>query len=525
MVIRSPYPDPEIPDVSLPDFVFAATAGRGTKAAIIDGSTGRQMSYQQLASAVTDAAWGLRSRGFARGDVLAICLPNSPEFVIAYYAVLSASGAVTTLNPACTEAEAEAQLTDARARWLVTTPELAEKLSGAAATARVQETFVVGGSGAGAFESLLVNTADATPLDVSPDDVAALLYSSGTTGLPKGVMLTHRSLVAGVCILRSPEPVRRDDLVLAALPLYHISGMEIVMNHALASGATLVTMPRFELEAFLGIIDRYRITRVVVAPPIVLALAKHPVVDSYDLSSLRVLMCGAAPLSGDLARACAQRLGCRVKQGYGMTEVGPVCITPDDGPDKPASIGPPAPGVQCRIVDVATGRDVADGLTGELLTRTPAAMRGYLGNLAATAATIDGDGWIHTGDIVRSDVDGWFHVVDRVKELIKYKGHQVAPAELEAILLAHPAVADAAVVPSPDSEAGEVPKAFVVRRGSIDGDELLAFVAGKVSPYKKVRRLEFIDAIPKSASGKILRRLLVERERAAAALELVGAGL
>jgi acyl-coenzyme A synthetase/AMP-(fatty) acid ligase len=195
-----------------------------------------------------------------------------------------------------------------------------------------------------------------------------------------------------------------------------------------------------------------------------------------------------------------------------MTEAGAICMAPDNGPDRPESIGPPLPGVECRIVDPATDMDVTPGHTGELLARSPAQMRGYLGNEEATAATIDPDGWLHTGDIVRADPDGWLHVVDRVKELIKYKGRQVAPAELEQILLSHPAVTDAAVIGCPDEEAGEVPKALIVARGQVEPHQLLTFVATRVAPHKRIRRLEFVAEIPKSPSGKILRRLLKERE-------------
>jgi acyl-CoA synthetase (AMP-forming)/AMP-acid ligase II len=291
--------------------------------------------------------------------------------------------------------------------------------------------------------------------------------------------------------------------------------MQVTLNLALHEGATIVTMPRFELETFLRLVQQYRATRIDVVPPIVLALAKQSVVDDYDLSSLRVITSSAAPLGGELARSCAARLGCRVKQGYGMTELGGAThCAPDTGRDDPESIGAALPGVQCRVVDSVTGADVGPGEHGELLIRTPAAMRGYLNNPAATADTVEPDGWVHTGDIVVQDADGWFRVVDRRKELIKYNAYQVAPAELEAVLLSHPAVADAAVIASPDERSGEVPKAFVVLSSPASAEELLDFVAQRVSPYKRIRIVEFIDEIPKSASGKILRRLLVERDRA-----------
>jgi acyl-CoA synthetase (AMP-forming)/AMP-acid ligase II len=518
-IIRSPYPEVEIPDVSLVEYILGRAEERGDQPALIDAATGKVVSYAELGAAARRIASGLLARGLARGDLFAIWTPNSLEFVLAYYGVLSAGGAVTTISRAATEREASAQVRGSGARWLLVAAEAAQKLPGVLASTNLREVFMAGESAAGTLVASLME-ADAEPpaTEVSPDDVAVVLYSSGTTGLPKGVVHTHRTLVAALCSQQVAVPLRSDEVELAALPLSHIAGMHVVMNHTLAAGATLVVMPRFDLEGFLGAIERYRVTRAVVAPPVVLALAKDPIVERYDLSSLRVLKSGAAPLDGDLARTCAGRLRCRVNQGYGMTEAVACTFAPDEGPDKPESVGPPAPGVECRIVDWATGADVAPGEAGELLVRSAFLMRGYLGNEAATAATIDPEGWLHTGDIVRIDSDGWLHVTDRLKELIKYKGYQVAPAELEAVLLSHPAVADAAVVGSPDQEAGEVPKAFVVVRETASADELLAFVADRVAPHKRVRRLEFVEAIPKSPSGKILRRLLVDQERASGQL-------
>jgi len=337
-------------------------------------------------------------------------------------------------------------------------------------------------------------------------------------------MLTHRQLVASLCQTMVPHQVGAGDVVAGVLPMFHIFGMQVTMNATLRAGGTLVTIPRFSLDSFLGALEAYRVTRAELVPPIVLALANHPAVDDYDLSSLRVIASGAAPLGPDLARACAARLGCRVKQGYGMTELGGAShLAPDTGRDDPESIGPPIPGVECRIVDTATGADAAPGQRGELLVRTPAAMLGYLNNPQATAATIDTDGWLHTGDIVTVDEQGWFRVVDRAKELIKYKGYQVAPAELENILITHPGVADCAVVASPDPEAGEVPAAFVVLRPGCTADGLLDWVAERVAPYQKIRRLHITSQIPKSASGKILRRVLQDQERAAVSQALAGA--
>jgi acyl-CoA synthetase (AMP-forming)/AMP-acid ligase II len=356
------------------------------------------------------------------------------------------------------------------------------------------------------------------------EDVVVILSSSGTTGLPKSVQLTHFNLVALVCQVAALEGIGEDDPLPGYLPFFHIFGVGLTLNLALAQGARSILMPRFELVPFLRAVQDHRMTHVYIVPPIALALAKQPVVDDYDLSSLKTILCGAAPLGEEVARACETRLGCRVKQGYGMTETGPTHWSPDDSdPAKIGRVGPCTPNTECKIVDVLTGGELGEGEEGEIWVRTPAMMKGYRNRPDETARTIDVDGWLRTGDIGSVDIDGYLTVVDRLKDLIKYKAHQIAPAELEAVLLAHPAVADAAVIPSPDDEAGEVPKAFVVLKSEASADDLMAFVATRVAPYKKVRRMEFVAQIPKSSTGKILRRMLVERERAAHSL--VGAGL
>jgi acyl-CoA synthetase (AMP-forming)/AMP-acid ligase II len=525
MIIRSSYPDVEIPEISLPGFVLEQAAQRGAAPAVIDGLTGRTLSYRDLAAAVRRVAAGLRAHGVAKGDVLGLCAPNGPEFVITYYAAASAGAVITTMNPVATGHEMAAQLAAAGARWLVTTSEVfEEKGRRAAADAGVRETFAFGeADGATPFTSLLGSAQAGSLPGLSPDDLMLLPYSSGTSGLPKGVMLTHRQLVASLCQSVVPHQVRADDVVVAVLPMFHIFGMQVSMSLTLRAGATLVTLPRFSLDSLLGVVEAYRVTRAELVPPIVLALAKRPEVDRYDLSSLKIILSGAASLGPDLARACAERLGCRIGQGYGMTELGGAThLAPDTGRDDPESIGPALPGVECRVVDTVTGADAAPGQRGELLIRTPAAMLGYLDNPQATAATIDADRWVHTGDIVTVDDQGWFRVVDRAKELIKYKGYQVAPAELEAILVTHPCVADCAVIGSPDPEAGEVPKAFVVLRPGCTSDGLLAWATQQVAHYQKIRRLEVVDQIPKSAAGKILRRVLREAERAAQTQTLTG---
>lgn len=506
---------PDVPDLTLPEFVLGAAYQHGGKRALVDAATGHELSYAELADAVREVGAGMSARGIRPGDVLALCTPNCLEFAVTWLAATSAGAIVTTVNPLCTEEEISRQLRQTGVRWLVTTAGLVEqKLNAALGGTTIAETFVIGEGVAGTtpFGSLRA-TADAPAAPVTASDVALLPTSSGTTGLPKSVELTHRNLVASLCQTSLVHQVTEDDVVIAALPLFHIYGLQITLNLPLAAGATVIILPRFELAAFLRAMQDYGVTRAEVVPPMVLGLVTADVVDGYDLSALRLITSAAAPLSADLARACARRLGCRVKQAYGMTEVsGGTHIAPDDGPDRPESIGPALPGVECRVVEPGVGADLGPHEPGELLVRTAAVMRGYLGNPQATAATIDADGWLHTGDIVTVDKNGWFYVTDRVKELIKYKAYQVAPAELEALLLTHPAVADAAVVRKRNALAGEVPEGFVVLRTPASADELMAWVGERVAGYKRVRQIEFTDHIPRSPAGKILRRLLVEQD-------------
>jgi acyl-CoA synthetase (AMP-forming)/AMP-acid ligase II len=329
------------------------------------------------------------------------------------------------------------------------------------------------------------------------------------------VMLTHHNLISNLRQMEGLDYFTSEDTLLCALPLFHIYGLVVILNMGLYQGSTIVMMPRFDLEQFLQTVSKYKVTLAHLVPPIVLALSKSPLVDEYDLSTLRAVFSGAAPLDENLTRACMQRLNLKIRQGYGMTETSPVTHSSPANPDlvKHGSVGVPAPNTECKIIDLETGTALPAHKEGELCVRGPQIMKGYLNRPDATTATIDRDNWLHTGDIAYADEEGHFFIVDRAKELIKYKGFQVPPAELEALLLTHEAVADAAVIPCPDEEAGEVPKAFVVLRGTATEAELLEFVAQRVAPYKRIRFVEFIDKIPKSASGKILRRMLVQAEK------------
>ena len=513
MPFRSQYPDTDIPSISFPDFVLGGVDGEDGRPALVDGVTGRSLSFGDLRTQVRRLAAGLSTR-VHKGDVVAIWAPNSPEYAVVFHAVISLGAILTTINPAYMNQEAAFQLRDANAKLLITTAALSERALEAVGTTGTAIPVITIDDAPG-LESLASVAIDADPPEVVIDpavDTAVLPYSSGTTGLAKGVMLTHRNLVANLRQLDAFE-VRDLPAFVAVLPFFHIYGMVVIMNFGLMRRATIVTLPRFELEAFLKVLQEWPIPLAHIVPPIAVMLAKHPVVDRYDLRRVKWLFCGAAPLGVELTAAIRARLNITTRQGYGLTETSPVThLTPVDGV-RDGKVGLLVPGTECRIVCTETGQDIEDQRPGEVLIRGPQVMKGYWNNPEATAATIDSDGWLHTGDIGCIDEDGYLTVVDRLKELIKVKGFQVAPAELEALLLEHPQIADVAVIPVADEEAGEVPKACVVARGPLTADDVTDFIAPRVAHYKRIRQVEFFESIPKSPSGKILRRVLVARER------------
>ena len=523
--MKSTSPDVAIPDVSVAEYTLRHAARLGDKPALIDGPTGRTITYRQLADGVRRAAAGLHARGLRKGEVLAIYSPNVPEYAIAMLAVASLGGITTTANPLYTADELAKQLKDSRARFLVTVPPFLDKASEAAKASGVEEVFVFGtADGARPFAGLLQAGDQPPAVRIDPArDIVVLPYSSGTTGLPKGVMLTHRNLVANLCQcegMQNFEAFGERDVTMAVLPFFHIYGMVVILMLGLAGGGTIVIMPRFDLMDFLGLVQKYKATILPLVPPIVLGLVKHPAVAQFDLSTVRLVFSGAAPLGEEMAKELSAKLGCPVVQGYGMTEASPVThLSPTRNvPIKPGSVGRIVPSTEVKIVDVVSGAEVAQGREGEVLIRGPQIMQGYLNQPEETAACLDREGWYHSGDVGYADPESYFYIVDRTKELIKYKGLQVAPAELEALLLTHPAILDAAVVRKADEEAGEVPKAYVVLKPD-DGakataaDAIMGWVAQRVAPHKRIRHLEFIDQIPKSASGKILRRVLIDREK------------
>ncbi|NHI08974.1 4-coumarate--CoA ligase 1 [Streptomyces sp. KO7888] len=522
-MFRSEYAD--VPPVDLPihDAVLGGAAAFGDTPALIDGTDGTTLSYEQVDRFHRRVAAALAEAGVRKGDVLALHSPNTVAFPLAFYAATRAGASVTTVHPLATAEEFAKQLKDCAARWIVTvSPLLATARRAAELAGGVQEILVCDSApGHRSLVDMLGSTAPEPSVAIDPaEDVAALPYSSGTTGTPKGVMLTHRQIATNLAQLEPSMPSGPGDRVLAVLPFFHIYGLTALMNAPLRLGATVVVLPRFDLEQFLAAIQNHRITSLYVAPPIVLALAKHPLVADYDLSSLKYIVSAAAPLDARLAAACSRRLGLPpVGQAYGMTELSPgTHVVPLDAmaDAPPGTVGRLIAGTEMRVVSLTDpGKDLPADESGEILIRGPQIMKGYLGRPDATAAMIDEDGWLHTGDVGHVDTDGWLFVVDRVKELIKYKGFQVAPAELEALLLTHPGIADAAVIGEYNDDGNEVPHAFVVRQPAAPGlaeGEIMMYVAERVAPYKRVRKVTLVDAVPRAASGKILRRQLREQQ-------------
>ena len=509
--------DVAITDLSITERIFASLENRPDEVVLVDGPTDRKMTAAEFIQQVKQLAGGLTARGFGKGSIVGLMSPNSPEYCVVFHAVAWAGGTITTINPTYTAAEVKHQLQDSGAKLLIAVPMFLETATQARDGTDVEELAVISEAGGDADGVLTLSDLMGDPLesqvpvDLDRDSVV-LPYSSGTTGLPKGVQLSHRNLVVNVDQTIAGGGFKAGEVAAAFLPFFHIYGMNVLMNVHLAADGALVTMPRFDLELFLKISQDYKARRMWIVPPIALALAKHPMIDQYDLSSIEQVFSGAAPLGAELSDAVAARLNCVSLQGYGMTELSPVShVTPADAARSGAS-GLALPNTECRIVDPDSGADLPAGERGELWIKGPQVMMGYLNNPEATAETITEDGWLKTGDIAIIDADGYMFIVDRLKELIKYKGFQVAPAELEATLVAHSGISDAAVIGIPDDEAGELPIAFVVAADPAPSmDEIQSYMAETLSSYKQVHKLIKVDEIPKSASGKILRRVLREQ--------------
>jgi PAS domain S-box-containing protein len=432
MIHRSPFSDVELPKVPFTDYVFANAPANGNKVAIINGDTGETLTYRQLIDGIRRMAAGLAARGLRKGDVCAIYSPNVPEYAVTFYGIVMAGGVVTPINPHYTVTELTHQLRDSGARFLVTTPKLLRTARQGAQLSGVEDVFTIGETkGATPLAALLAAGGKPPSVAIDPmTDLVALPYSSGTTGLAKGVMLTHFTIVANLQQMAAVDRVDPGEILIATLPFYHIYGMIMVMTQGLRSGATLVTLAEFKARRFLDIMEQYRVTTAYLVPPLVRTLATHVHVDRCDLSSLRDIISSAAPLPEGIARACGERLNCVVRQAYGLTETSPLThVTPRHQPPTGA-VGVAIPNTEYRIVDVRRRRDVTPGKLGEVWVRGPQVMKGYLNNPEATTAMIDRDGWLHTGDIGLTDKDDRLYVVDRAKELVKFRGLHYAEHEL-----------------------------------------------------------------------------------------------
>jgi acyl-CoA synthetase (AMP-forming)/AMP-acid ligase II len=450
----------------LTDYVLARAAERGDKPAVLEAVSGRLVTYQQLPGRIGEMAAILHGYGVQAGSVVAVRMPNGPELPIAHHAILSLGATVLSLNALATETETTAAMAQADVCCLVTGSRVPQ------IQCAVQRAGACGAK-----------------------DVAMMFMSSGTTGQPKAVGLPHRSLTGALARLEGVYRIGPGDIVFCAVALSHVYGAQSALHPALRAGATLLTLDRFDLDQMVDSIGQYHATMAFVVPTIVHRLLQHPCRDA--LASLHTIVSAGAPLGAALTQECARTLGVRVVENYGLTEAGGCThITPDQTAGRPGSIGLPAPGVRCRLIRPGTGQPASPGQPGELWM---------------SCGDFPDTDWLQTGDLVRQDEDGFYYVVGRLKELIKCNGYQVAPAELEAILQQHPAVADAAVIGVPDDRYGEVPKAFVVAAGQVTSQQLTDYVSEQVAPYKKVRSVEFIAALPRNTAGKILRTSLAGR--------------
>jgi long-chain acyl-CoA synthetase len=507
------------------DIVLESCRRNSGKTALVDTSCGLRFTFAEYGTLVESLARGLIAAGLAPGEVVALFLPNSWEFAVTYHAATLAGGIPTLLNPSYREREIRYQLENSGAAFLITDAPLLENVSlaGLPALRRVFTTRSERPS-CESFATLLHPTSAKFPeaAQSSREIIAALPYSSGTTGLPKGVMLSHHNLVANVYQILGPNaaPLAPDTVMLCFLPLYHIYGLTVALTLSLALGSKLVLMPRFDVQKLCGLLIDEDITMIPLVPPAINAICQAVESGIFPKShKVRWVKCGAAPLAPELARRLTDLTGILINQGYGMTEASPVTHVGYIAPPemyRPASIGKPVAMTDCRILDVTEknldGKDVDPGEPGELVMRGPQIMMGYWKEPHATAAVLR-DGWYFSGDVVRRDAEGFYYVLDRSKEMIKYKGFPVAPAEVESVLLEHAAVRDCGVVAKPDLAAGEIPCAFVVLRegfaasGALDS-QLRDFVADRLAHHKQPREIHFVDAVPRTPSGKILRREL-----------------
>ncbi|PKU76982.1 probable 4-coumarate--CoA ligase 2 isoform X1 [Dendrobium catenatum] len=525
IIFRSRLPDiPIHNNQPLHTYCFEKLVEFADNPCLIAGPTGQTYSFAETHLLCRRVAAGLADIGIKQGDVIFLLLQNCPQFVFTFIAASFLGAAATAANPFCTSAEIHKQFTSSGAKAVITQSMYVDKLRSWEEFQAGLVVITVDDPAAGCLPFSVLSSGDeaAVPeISIDAEDTVALPFSSGTTGFPKGVELTHRSLISSIAQQVDGENpnlyLKTSDVVLCVLPLFHIFSLNSVLLCSLRAGAAVLIMPKFEIGTMLGYIERYKVTMAAVVPPLVLALAKNPVVENYNLSSIRIVISGAAPLGKELEAALSCRLPHAILgQGYGMTEAGPVlsmCPAFAKQPTvaKSGSCGTVVRNAELKVIDLETGFSLNRNKAGEICIRGDQIMKGYLNDPEATLATIDVEGWLHTGDVGYVDDDDEVYIVDRVKELIKFKGFQVPPAELEALLVSHPCIADAAVVPQKDEAAGEVPVAFIARSTDnieLTEDEVKEFIAKQVVFYKRLHKVYFVHAIPKSPAGKIMRKEL-----------------
>ncbi|XP_068638490.1 4-coumarate--CoA ligase-like 1 [Aristolochia californica] len=520
-IFRSHYPAVPVPNLTLPEFVLQDADRYADKVAIIEPVTGKAFTYGEVVRDTARFANALRSTvRLKKGGVVVVVLPNVAEYPVIALGIMAAGGIFSGANPLAHPSEIRKQVEDAEAAAIVTSGCVYGKVSGLGPELPI---IVIGEErveGAMHWDDLLSTEEASGAAVASQDDLCALPYSSGTTGASKGVMLTHRNLVANLCstLFAVEEEIVSQVTTLGLMPFFHIYGTVGICCATLRNKGKVVVMGRFELRTFLSALIAHEVNFAPIVPPIMLALVKNPIVQEFDVSRLKLnaVMTAAAPLAPELLSAFEEKFpGVQVQEAYGLTEHSCITLTHGDpkrehGISKRNSVGFILPNLEVKFVDPETGKSLPKNTPGEVCVRSQSVMKGYYRKNEETERTIDPEGWLHTGDIGYIDEDGDIFIVDRIKELIKYKGFQVAPAELEAILLTHPSVDDVAVVPLPDQEAGEVPAACVVMNPNATETEedIMNYVASNVATYKRVRVVQFVDTIPKSHSGKIMRRLL-----------------